>query len=87
MTISNELIHNERVCSIVNSEYKDYEFINLMREVTLESVELNPKYREIVNKSGFKIDDLNVVDDLSEIPYIPAVLFKESAKEELLKRT
>ncbi|MCK4686699.1 MAG: hypothetical protein KAT66_01065 [Candidatus Lokiarchaeota archaeon] len=50
-----------------------------MKEITNESIESNSFYKELVNKQKFSTDDLNNVDDLAIIPYIPGPYFKESA--------
>jgi phenylacetate-coenzyme A ligase PaaK-like adenylate-forming protein len=49
-----------------------------MRDVTKESIELNPFYEDLVKKQDFSPDDLSKLDDITQIPYIPAVLFKQS---------
>ena len=54
--------------------------MNLMRNITQESIESNSFYYDLVKK-GFNIDDLNKLDDLAIIPLVPASLFKESASK------
>jgi len=58
-----------------------------MRNITNEAIESNSFYRELVKKANFNLDDVNKLDDLTIIPHIPAVFFKESVLkyEKLLK--
>ncbi len=74
------MVSDEKVRAIINSDYKDQEFVDLMRDIIKESIELNPFYNDLVKKQNFDLDDLNKLDDLVNIPYVPAVLFKESNK-------
>ena len=78
MTISSQIVPDEKIRNIVNSDYEDREFLNLMREVTEESINCNTYYKALVEKQAFKLDDLNSIDDLATLPYIAAPLFKES---------
>ncbi|MFW9929865.1 MAG: hypothetical protein ACFFD1_10775 [Candidatus Thorarchaeota archaeon] len=77
-SITSKLVSDEKIRNIINSDYKDQQFVDLMRDVTKESIELNPFYEDLIKKQGFNPDDLNKLDDLVQIPYIPAVLFKQS---------
>jgi len=81
MTVSSEIVENDKIRDIINSDYKDSEFIELMREITADAIQKNSFYREIVDDKGFKVEDLNTIDDLSEIPYIPGAYFKQSANK------
>lgn len=58
-----------------------------MRNITNEAINTNSLYNELVKKENFKSDYLNELEDLTIIPYIPSVSFKESVKkfEKLLK--
>ncbi|MFX0031782.1 MAG: hypothetical protein ACFE8E_03155 [Candidatus Hodarchaeota archaeon] len=58
-----------------------------MRNITSEAIESNSFYKELVKKANFNLDNVNKLDDLTIIPHIPAVFFKESAQkfEKLLK--
>ena len=85
--ITNEIVYDERIRAIINSDYKNNEFVNLMRDITNEAIESNPFYKELADKENFNLDDLNKIDDLALIPRVPAPLFKESTGmyEKLLK--
>jgi hypothetical protein len=85
--ITSELVHDERIRDIINSDYKNDVFVNLMRNITQEAIETNPFYKDLVRKENFILDDLNKIDDLALIPTIPGILFKESNAmyEKLLK--
>ena len=85
--ITSEIVQDDRIREIANSDYKNDDFVNLMRNITQETIKSNPYYKEIVNKEKFNLDDLNKIDDLALIPTIPAILFKESNNmyENLLK--
>ena len=87
MLITDELVHDERIRDIINSNYKNEAFVNLMRDITHEAIETNPFYKEHANKENFNLDDLNKIDDLALIPSVPGILFKESMAhyEKLLK--
>jgi hypothetical protein len=76
--ITSELVHDERIRDIINSDYKNDVFVNLMRDITREAIETNAFYKEHVNKEGFNLDDLNKIEDLALIPSVPGILFKES---------
>jgi len=67
--------------STLQKDYKDTEFIRLMKEVITESIENNKFYSDMIKKSGFKVDDLNKIEDLQSIPYIPTTYYKESQKK------
>jgi hypothetical protein len=79
VTISNKIVQNEKVRTIVNSDYKDKEFLNLMKDITFDSINSNSYYKELAVKKEFNIDDVNQIDDLALIPFITASTFKESA--------
>jgi len=85
--ITSEIVYDKRIREIINSDYKNNEFVNLMRNITKEAINSNPFYKELVSKENFNLDDLNKIDDLTLIPRVPAPLFKESAGmyEKLLK--
>lgn len=87
MTISSELLHNDKIREIINSDYEDKEFIELMRHITRDAIERNEYYRDLVEEQNYSPDNLTSIDDLADIPYIPAVQFKESSDmfRELLK--
>ena len=74
-----EMVEDERIRNIINSDYKNKDFVDLMRTITKESIESNAYYKGLVEKNNFNIDDLNDIDDLALIPYISAPFFKESA--------
>jgi len=78
MEISSLFIPNEKIRSIINSDYENNQFMNLMREITIESIESNSIYKKLVENEKFNPDDLNKLDDLAQIPYLPSHLFKES---------
>ncbi len=78
MTISHEIVPNEKIRTIVNSDYENKEFISLMKEITMESIESNSFYKEHAIKAEFNIDEVNHMDDLALIPFIPAATFKNS---------
>jgi len=79
MTISSELLHNDKIRAIINSDYKDTEFIELMRDITKDAIERNEYYRDLVEEKNYNPDNLTKIEDLADIPYIPAVQFKESS--------
>ena len=85
--ITNEIVYDDRIREIINSDYKNNDIVNLMRNITTEAIESNPFYKELANKENFNLDDLNKIDDLALIPRVPAPLFKESKGfyEKLLK--
>ncbi|MFX1497493.1 MAG: hypothetical protein ACFFBH_08200 [Promethearchaeota archaeon] len=58
-----------------------------MRNIINESVRFNNFYRELTERQNYDTDYIDKIDDLTEIPYIPAVFFKASAQkfEKLLK--
>ncbi len=76
-----------QVVQTLSKNYKDLEFIELMRDIVSESIEQNSLYREIVKKQEFQIASLNTFEDLEKIPFITTASFKESEKlyEKLLK--
>ena len=85
--ITSEIVNDERIREIANSDYKNGEFIDLIRTVTKEAIESNSFYKDLIYKENFNLDDVNKIDDLSLIPTVPAILFKESNNmyEKLLK--
>ena len=85
--ITSELVHDERIREIINSDYKNDDFVNLMRNITQNAIEMNSFYKEHTTKENFNLDDLNKIDDLALIPTVPGILFKESMGhyEKLLK--
>jgi len=85
--ITNEIVHDKRIRDIINSDYENNEFLNLMYNITKEAIESNSYYKELANRNKFKLEDLNNIDDLALIPYISAPLYKESVGkfEKLLK--
>ncbi len=85
--ITSELVHDERIREIINSDYKNDDFVNLMRNITQNAIEMNSFYKEHTTKENFNLDDLNKIDDLASIPTVPGILFKESMDhyEKLLK--
>ena len=85
--ITSEIVCDERIREIINSDYENDDFINLMRDITNEAIESNLFYKKLANKENFNLDDLNKLDDLALIPRVPAPLFKESTGmyEKLLK--
>ena len=85
--ITNEIVYDERIRAIINSDYENNDFVNLMRNITKEAIESNSFYKELADKENFNLDDLNKIDDLALIPRVPAPLFKESTGmyEKLLK--
>jgi len=64
---------------VIEKKYEDTEFIELMREVIAKAMEINSYYKELVQKRGFQLDNLNNIEDLETVPYIPTTFFKESA--------
>ena len=85
--ITSEIVCDERIREIINSDYENDDFVNLMRDITNEAIESNPFYKKLANKENFNLYDLNKLDDLALIPRVPAPLFKESTGmyEKLLK--
>ena len=63
MMISSEIVSDEKIRSIINSDYKNEEFVNLMRAITKEAIASNSFYNILAKKENFKIDDLNTMDD------------------------
>ena len=76
-----------KIQEIIKKEYNDQEFINLMKKIIKDTTEHNSFYNDITKKLEFKIDNLNKIDDLFDIPFIPTNYFKESARlfKKLLK--
>ena len=64
---------------LIDKPYSDEEFIELMRGLIAESISTNAFYEEAVKRKGFQVEDLNTIEDLELIPYIPTPFFKESA--------
>jgi hypothetical protein len=81
-----EPIENQ-VFQVLSKGYEDYEFVELMREIVLNSIEQNSLYKDIVKKKEFQVDSLNNIEDLEKIPFITTASFKESENlyEKLLK--
>ena len=77
--LTSELVVDEKIRNIINSYYKNQDFVDLMRTITKESIESNVYYKELAEKNNFNLEDLNDIDDLASIPYISAPFFKESA--------
>jgi len=77
--ITNKFIQNEKVLTIINSDYKDVDFISVMRDIITRTVESNSYYKEQVAKYNYNVENLNTIDDLAEIPYLTTAIFKESA--------
>ncbi|MHA1886103.1 MAG: hypothetical protein ACW96S_13690, partial [Promethearchaeota archaeon] len=76
--ITNKFIQNEKVLTIINSDYKDVEFISAMRNIVTRTIESNSYYKEQVAKYNYSVENLNTIDDLTEIPYLTTAIFKES---------
>ncbi|TFF87486.1 MAG: hypothetical protein EU548_10230, partial [Promethearchaeota archaeon] len=74
-----ESITTSVIQNTLKKDYKDTEFIKLMREIIAENVDNNEFYRDMVDHAGFKIDDLNSINDLESIPYISTTFYKQSA--------
>ncbi|MFX1388751.1 MAG: hypothetical protein ACFE9Z_01655 [Promethearchaeota archaeon] len=72
-------MQNEKIRTIINSDYEDKQFINLMKGITRESIESNSFYKEFAFKENFNMDDVNQMDDLTLIPFISSAIFKQSA--------
>jgi hypothetical protein len=87
ITISSELIVSEKIRNIINRTYENNEFIELMRNITLKSIDRNPFYKKLANKETFNPDAVNKLDDLTLIPFISTGYYKESLNmyEKLLK--
>jgi hypothetical protein len=77
--ITNKFIQNEKVLTIINSDYKDVELISVMRDIITRTIESNSYYKEQVAKYNYNVENLNTIDDLAEIPYLTTAIFKESA--------
>ena len=71
----------------LEKDYKDAEFVRLMRENIIDNIEKNEFYRNMVKNSNFNVDDLNSIDDLASIPFISTTFYKQSANmyKKLLK--
>ncbi|MFX1499457.1 MAG: hypothetical protein ACFFDH_00680 [Promethearchaeota archaeon] len=78
MTISDKIVQNEKIRTIINSDYEDKQFISLMKGITKESIECNSFYKEFAIKEKFKMDDVNQMDDLALIPFLGSATFKQS---------
>jgi len=76
--ISESKIRSE-IQTTLDKNYKDDEFIRLMREIVTENIKKNEFYSDMVKGAGFKVDDLNTIDDLASIPMIPTTFYKQSA--------
>ena len=77
--LTSELVDDEKIRNIINSDYENKDFVDLMRNITKESIESNAYYKGIAEKNSFNLGDLNDIDDLALIPYISTPFFKESA--------
>ncbi|MFX1394534.1 MAG: hypothetical protein ACFFAH_13290 [Promethearchaeota archaeon] len=71
----------------LEKDYKDAEFVRLMRENIIDNIENNKFYRNMVKNSNFNVDDLNSIDDLASVPFISTAFYKQSANlyKKLLK--
>ena len=71
----------------LEKDYKDTEFVRLMREIITENIEKNEFYRDMVKSAGFNVDNLNTIDDLVSIPFLSTSFYKQRAKiyKKLLK--
>lgn len=76
--LTSEMVEDEKIRNIINSDYKNKDFVDLMRNITRESIESNAYYKGLAEKNNFNLSDLNDIDDLALIPYISAPFFKES---------
>ncbi|MFW9899319.1 MAG: hypothetical protein ACFFDO_08690 [Candidatus Thorarchaeota archaeon] len=58
-----------------------------MREIITENIENNEFYSDMIENTGFNVDDLNNIDDLASIPFISTTFYKQSANmyKKLLK--
>ncbi|MFX0047228.1 MAG: hypothetical protein ACFE8G_03575 [Candidatus Hermodarchaeota archaeon] len=85
--ITSEIVNDEKIRNIANSDYKNDDFVNLMRIITKEAIETNSFYKYLTYKENLNLDDVNKIEDLVLIPTLPAILFKESNNmyEKLLK--
>ena len=77
--LTSEIVKDDRIRSIINSDYENNDFVDLMRNITIEAINSNKYYEEIANRDNFSVDELTNIDDLASIPYVSAPLFKESA--------
>ncbi len=82
-----EIKTRSEIQSSLEKDYKDIEFISLMKKVISENIEKNDFYKNLVQKSDFNVDDLNKIDDLESIPYISTSFYKASENKyrQLLK--
>lgn len=64
--------------STLEKDYKDTEFVRLMREIITENIERNKIYSEIVKGVGYNVDNLNNINDLESIPFLSTIFYKES---------
>ncbi|TXT63293.1 MAG: putative Acyl-protein synthetase, luxE [Promethearchaeota archaeon] len=78
-SISSEVIANDKVRQIINSEYTDNDFLELMKEITKDSVKNNNFYKKLLLDTQYKSKEIDEIEDLSDLPYIPASYFKQSA--------
>lgn len=85
--LKDQTSQNQMIQIIFDTEFKDNEFIELMKKVIEETIESNSFYKDVVEKKDFQIDELNNIHDLEKVPFIPASFFKESKNlyEKLLK--
>ncbi len=71
----------------IGKTYSNKEFLELLKDVTAESIEKNSFYQRMVNQQDFKLENLNDAEDLYKIPAVPTPFYKESANlfRQLLK--
>ena len=74
-----ESITKSVIQKTLKKDYKDTEFIRLMREIITENRDKNEFYRDMIDHAGFNVDDLNSIDDLESIPFISTTFYKQSA--------
>ena len=78
--ISESKIKSE-IQTTLEKNYKDNEFIRLMRESVTDNIKNNEFYSDMVKGAGFRVDDLNNIEDLASIPMIPTTFYKQSANK------
>ena len=85
--LTSDIVEDDRIRNIINADYKNKQFVGLMRSITKEAIESNTHYKECATKDNLNLDNINDIDDLASIPYVSAPLFKESTGmyEKLLK--
>ncbi len=82
-----ESLTKSEIKTTLEKNYKDTEFIKLMREIITDNIENNEFYSDMVKTAGFNVDSLNNIDDLALIPFISTTFYKQSANlyKKLLK--